>query len=105
MPLPYRLRLHPTIESAIALIQDWIENYAGHRTAARKTPEITRSIAGLADRPHQGTRRDGIAVGLRSLPSAGNGFMAFRVGDETRRVLVLLINHSADWRTRVERRI
>lgn len=105
MPLPHRLRLHPLIESDIASIQDWIGDYAGHRIAARKTREITKSIAGLAARPHQGTRRDEIVAGLRSVPSAGNGVIVFRVDDEAREVLVLLVTYGgADWMARVGRR-
>lgn len=101
-----RLLLHPRVEHDIALIQDWIGDYAGSRTAARKTRQIIASISGLADRPDQGTRRDEITPGLRAVPAADKGVIAFRVDHEAREVHVVCVTYGgADWMSRSARRL
>ena len=55
--------------------------------------------------PYRGTRRDGIAPGLRAIPSAGKAVIAFEVKEETRTVRILSIAWGGfDWLCRIAER-
>jgi plasmid stabilization system protein ParE len=73
--------------------------------AERKLDAIAAVIRTLAHTPHKGTIRDDVAPGLRAIPAARRGVIAFTVDDAARRVLVLAVGYAgSDWVGRVGRR-
>lgn len=98
---PYRVRLHPLVAYDLDVIIDLLER-AGPTAVARKLDEIEAVIARLAELPHWGTRRDAILPGLRAVPAARRGVVAFTVDDAVREVLVIAVTYGgADWMGRV----
>jgi hypothetical protein len=62
-------------------------------------------IRSLALTPHKGSIRDGIAPGLRAIPAAGRGVVAFTVDDAARCVLVKVVGYAgSDWIGQAARR-
>lgn len=102
---PYRVRNHPLVAWDLDAIFDWIADFAGEDIAERKIGALIDSRASLAERPHQGTRRDEILPKLRAIPSAGKSVIAFEVDDKRREVYILAITYGgADWIGRVRSR-
>ena len=63
------------------------------------------AVAALGENPYRGTRRDEISPGLRAIPSAGKGVIAFDVKEETRTVRILSITWGgADWMGKIAER-
>ena len=79
-----------------------LERYVG---AAEKIARLDSDASALGENPHRGTRRDEILPGLRAIPSAGQGVIAFDVDDEARVVRILSVTWAgADWMGRVAAR-
>ena len=68
----YRIRYHPLVARDLDAIAQWILDYSGPDSAARKLAEIEAAIATLKATPHKGSLRDEIALGLRAIPAGRN---------------------------------
>lgn len=96
--MTWRLRFHPLVERDLDGIAQWIIDHAGDEAADRTLTEIERIIADLARLPHRGSIRDDIAPGLRAIPAARRGVIAFTVHDEAAEVLIHAVTYGgADW--------
>lgn len=99
--MSYRIRFHPAVSSDLDDIAQWLIDYAGPGSAARRLAEIEAAIDSLARLPHKGTIRDEIAPGLRAIPAGRKAVIAFTVDDAAREVLVHAITYAgADWMAR-----
>ncbi len=75
------------------------------RSVARKLAALDADVNALGENPYRGTERNGILSGLRAIPSAGKGIIAFEVREDTRTVRVLSISWGgADWMGMIARR-
>lgn len=98
--MSYRIRLHPAVAEDLDAITQWLIDYAGPHAAARRLDEIDTTIAGLADLPHKGSRRDEISSGLRAIPAGRKAVVAFTVDDEARELHIHAVTYAgADWIT------
>lgn len=60
--------------------------------------EIKATIASLAELPQKGSRRDGIAPGLRGIPANRKAVIAFTIDDDAREVHIHAVTYAgADW--------
>lgn len=99
--MSYRIRFHPAVSSDLDDITQWLIDYAGSASAARRLAEIEAAVDGLASVPHKGTLRDEIAPGLRAIPAGRKAVIAFTVDDDAREVLIHAITYAgADWMAR-----
>ena len=74
-------------------------------SVARKIAALDADADALGGNPCRGTRRDEISPGLRAIPSAGKGVIAFDVKEDTRTVRILSSTWpGADWMGRVAER-
>ncbi len=97
----YRIRFHPLVARDLDAITQWILDYAGPDSAARKLAEIEATITALKDTPHKGSLRDEIATGLRAIPAGRKAVIAFTVDDDESEVLIYAITYGgADWTMR-----
>ena len=82
-----------------------IADYAGTGIALDKLDQIEAGIRKLALTPHIGSLRDDIHPGLRAIPVARKGVIAFTVDDAQRAVFVVAVTYAgADWSRRARRR-
>lgn len=96
--MSYRILFHPAVSSDLDEISQWLIDYAGPASAARRLAEIEAVIDSLAQLPHKGTVRDEIAPGLRAVPAGRKAVIAFTVDDAAREVLIHAITYAgADW--------
>ena len=99
--MTYRLRFHPLVERDLDLIAHWIIDHAGAEVAGRTLTEIEQTITELARLPHRGSIRDDITPGLRAIPAARRGVIAFTVDDAAAEVVILAVTYGgADWMRR-----
>ncbi len=99
--MTYRIRFHPLVARDLEAIVQWIIDYAGPDTAARKLGEIEAAISTLKATPHKGSLRDEIAPGLRAIPAGRKAVVAFVVDDDAAEVLVYTVTYGgADWAMR-----
>ncbi len=97
----YRIRFHPLVARDLDAITQWILDYAGSDSAARKLAEIEATIGALKDTPHKGSLRTEIAPGLRAIPAGRKAVIAFVVDDDVGEVLIYAITYGgADWAMR-----
>jgi plasmid stabilization system protein ParE len=57
----YRIRFHPLVARDLDAIAQWILDYAGPGSVARKLAEIEEAIVTLKATPHKGSLRIEIA--------------------------------------------
>ena len=97
----YRIRFHPLVARDLDVIAQWILDYAGPDSAARKLAEIEAAITTLKAMPHKGSLRDEVAPGLRAIPAGRKAVIAFVVDDNAAEVLVYAVTYGgADWAMR-----
>ncbi len=97
----YRIRFHPAVADDLEAIMRWLIGYAGPEAATRRLQEIDAAIASLAHLPHQGSRRDEIAPGLRAIPAGRKAVIAFTVDDAAREAYIHAVSYAgSDWMTR-----
>lgn len=102
---PYTIRFHPAVRADLEAIAEGVAALAGREVAERKLGEIAEVIRTLAHTPHKGSIRDAIAPGLRAIPAAGRGVVAFTVDDASSCITVQVVVYGgADWTGRVSRR-
>ena len=93
------------MQGDLARIAEGLARHSGWDVAERKLDAIAAAIRTLALTPHKGTVRDRVAPGLRAIPAAGRGVVAFTVDDGARRVLVTAVGYAgSDWAGRARRR-
>lgn len=74
--------------------------------ALRKLGEIERSFRRLGENPHIGSIRNEIHPGLRAIPTARKGVIAFVVDDEAKAVFIVSVTYAgADWFATVANRV
>lgn len=101
----YRLLRHPDVAHDLRAIENLIAEYAGPAIALRKLMEIEHSLRRIAENPHIGSIRDEIYPGLRAIPSARKGVIAFVVNEDLKAVFVVSITYAgADWFATIKRR-
>jgi plasmid stabilization system protein ParE len=97
----YRIRYHPLVARDLDAIAQWILDFAGPGSAARKLAEIEAAIATLKATPHKGSLRTEIAPGLRAIPAGRKAVIAFTVDDDAAEVLIYAVTYGgADWAMR-----
>ncbi len=96
--MTYKVFRHPEVDQDIYDIVDLIARYAGVKVAERKLSEIEATVKALARTPHIGSIRDDIAPGLRAIPTAKKGVVAFTVDDAEESVFIISMTYAgADW--------
>ena len=101
----YQIFRHPAVEQDLFDLADLIAEYAGEHVAVRKLDEIEWCTNNLATTPHIGSIRDDLYPGLRAIPVARKGVVAFTVDDETQSVFVVSITYAgAEWINRLPER-
>ena len=96
---------HPLVDRDIARIVAFLLDFTTPRSVARKVAALDADADALGENPCRGTRRDEISPGLRAIPSAGKGVIAFDVKEETRTVRILSITWGgADWMGKIAER-
>ncbi len=94
----YRVIRHPLVDRDVERIALFLLDYTTLESVAAKLDSVEADISALAANPFRGTKRDEIHPGLRALPSAKNGVIAFEVNAQTRTVRVLSVTWGgADW--------
>ena len=101
----YRVIRHPLVDRDIARIAAFLLEHTTYRSAAEKIAALDADVNALGEHPHRGTRRDEILPGLRAIPAAGKGVIAFQVDEESRVVRILSAAWGgADWMRRIVER-
>ena len=101
----FRVVRHPLVDRDIARVATFLLQRTTPRSLARKLAVLDADVNSLGDNPYRGTERNDIASGLRAIPSAGKGVIAFEVREDTRTVRVLSVTWGgADWMGMIARR-
>ena len=94
----FKVVRHPLVDRDIARIVAFLLEFTTPRSVARKIAALDADVDALEENPCRGTRRDEISPGLRAIPSAGEGVIAFDVREDTRTVRILSITWGGgDW--------
>lgn len=94
----YTVYRHPDVLQDLLQIVDLIVDYSDLIIAERKITEIEATINSLQETPHIGSVRDDIYPGLRAIPTAKKGVVAFIVDDAKKSVLIVSITYAGgDW--------
>ena len=75
----------------IARIAAFLLELTTPRPVARKIAARDAEADALRENPYRGARRDELPPGLRAIPDAGKGVVAFDVKEDTRTVRILSI--------------
>lgn len=98
----YRVIQHPLVNRDIARIAAHRLEFTTPRSVADNIAALDTDVDSLGENPHRGTRRDELSPGLRAIPSAGKGVIAFEISQEIRVVRILSIAWGgADWMTAI----
>ena len=101
----YRVVRHPLVDRDIARIAAYLLEFTTPASVAGKIAALDRDVDALGDNPHRGSRRDEIFPGLRAIPSAGKGVIAFEINETSRVVRILSITWGgADWMRTIAQR-
>ena len=87
----YRVTRHPLVDRDIARIAAFLLEFTTLRSVADEIARLDSDASTLGENPHRGTRRDDILPGLRAIPSAEKGVIAFDVNEDTRVVRILSV--------------
>ena len=94
----YRVIRHTLVNRDIARIAAFLLEYTTPGSVGDKIARLDSDASALGENPHRGTRRDDILPGLRAIPSAGQGVIAFHVDEEARVVRILSVTWAgAHW--------
>ena len=100
-----RVIRHPLVDRHIARIAAFFIEHSTFRSVAEKIAALDSDVNALGEHPHRGARRNEILSGLRAIPSAGKGVIAFQINEETRVVRILSVTWGgADWMRRIVER-
>jgi plasmid stabilization system protein ParE len=98
----YKVRYHPDIGDDLRRIGGSLLPHAGQRSTLRIVTALRDAARRLSDTPHRGTLRAELFPGLRAIPAARRGVIAFTVDDERREVFVCMIAYGGfDWSAHV----
>lgn len=98
----YRVRFHPAVSEDLRGIARSMLPHAGPAITTRIILELRDAARSLQETPHRGSLRHEILPGLRAIPAARRGVIAFTVDETTREVFVHIIAYGgADWASRV----
>ena len=96
---------HPLVDRDIARIAAFLLEHTTFQSATEKIAALDSDVNALGEHPHRGTRRNEVLSGLRAIPSAGKGVIAFQINEETRVVRILSVTWGgADWMRRIVER-
>lgn len=96
--MTYRIVYHPEIQNDLLNISKLIADHAGIDVAQNKLGQIRATIEVLRDTPHIGSVRSDIYEGLRAIPAAGKGVIAFTVDNASKTVFLVSVTYAgADW--------
>lgn len=97
-----RIRFHPAVSDDLRGIARSMLPHAGRAITSRIIAELRDAARSLQQTPHRGSLRHEILEGLRVIPAARRGVVAFTVDDASRDVFVHIIAYGgADWASRV----
>lgn len=103
--MTYRIVYHPEIQNDLLNISKLIADHAGADVAQKKLGQIRATVEALRDTPNIGSVRSDIYEGLRAIPSAGKGVIAFTVDDRSKTVFLISVTYAgADWMSGVSLR-
>lgn len=77
--MTHKVYFRPQAEADLVALYNYIARQAGESVASGYLDRIEAACLALADFPERGTRRDDIAVGLRTIGFEGRITIAFRV--------------------------
>lgn len=98
----FRVVRHPFVDRDVARIARFLVEHTTPDSVAAKMAILDADMTALGENPWRGTRRDEISPGLRAIPSAGKGVIAFEVREATRTVRILSITWGgSDWLGRI----
>ena len=98
----FRVVRHPLVARDISRIASFLLEHTTPRSVAAEIAALDADVVALAENPWRGTRRDEVSPGLRAIPSAGYGVIAFEVREDTRTVRILsLMWGGFDWLGRI----
>ena len=101
----FKVVRHPLVDRDIARIVAFLLEFTTPRSVARKIAALDADVDALEENPCRGIRRDEISLGLRAIPSAGKGVIAFDVREDARTVRILSITWGgADWMGKIAAR-
>ena len=101
----FRVVRHPLVDRDIARVATFLLQRTTPRSLAEKLAALDADVNSLGENPYRDTERKEIASGLRAIPSAGKGVIAFEVREKTRTVRVLSVTWGgADWMGMIARR-
>ena len=101
----FRVVRHPLVDRDVARVATFLLQRTTPRSVARKLGALDADVNALGENPYRGTERNEILSGLRAIPSAGKGVIAFEVREDTRTVRILSISWGgADWMGMIARR-
>lgn len=101
----FRVVRHPLVDRDIARVAAFLLRQTTPRSVARRLAALDADVNSLGENPFRGTERNEIASGLRVIPSAGKGVIAFEVREDIRTVRILSITWGgADWMSMIARR-
>jgi toxin ParE1/3/4 len=102
----YRVHFHPAVSDDLRGIARSILPHASKTITTRIVCELRDAARALRETPHRGSLRHEIVPGLRVIPAARRGVVAFTVDDATREVFVHIISYGgADWASRLPERL
>ena len=101
----FRVVRHPLVDRDIARVATFLLRRTTPRSFARELAALNADVSSLGENPYRGTERNEILPGLRVIPGAGKGVIAFEVREDTRTVRILCITWGgADWMGMIARR-
>lgn len=100
----FRLERHPLVERDIIRIAEFLLNYTTAESVEAKLAQMDRDVEALRENPFRGTRHGDILHGLRAIPSADKGVIAFQVIEDRQLVRILAVSWAGGnwqgWATR-----
>ena len=101
----FKVTRHRLVDRDVARIAGYLLRHTTPQSVARAIAALETDADALGRNPFRGTRRDEISHGLRAIPSAGKGVIAFEVREEARTVRILSITWGgSDWLGRIVER-
>lgn len=87
----WRIQRHPLVERDIRRIALYLLDYATPERVGQIIQQLDHDVDALRVNPYRGTRRDGILPGLRAIPSARKGVIAFQIFEDRRLIRLLAV--------------
>ena len=103
--MKYRVRFHPAVSDDLSGVARSMLPHAGAAIIIRIISDLRDAARSLQEAPHRGSLRHEILSGLRAIPAARRGVIAFTVDDDAGEVFVHIIAYGgADWMSCIQDR-